>query len=362
MKIALIGAYGFTGSLIAKELQNSNLEFTAYGRNSEKLHQLQQEFSCAKEVFAIDLRKKEDVDFIVSKADLVINCAGPFTEEATLLLDQIADSGKVYLDITGEIGFVRASHEKFHARAVKSKSLIIHGCAFESLVADLGIQIIARKLDKIDSVKTFYHFNNLRASPGTKMTMRLSKYRKSLKVDNHQWTESDFKKDQRLVRMIKDEEHITIPYPLPEVAYSKWNFNVNKSESFMLVGVAESKYFKGASESEGNPMDELDVIREKKRKGPSEEQRASQLSTLVLQVLDGNNETHLLKLISKDMYLATAKAIVLSIQKIQESSTPPNGVISPAQLFTEDYFGTLNKLDVEIFENPEFKISAIPAS
>jgi short subunit dehydrogenase-like uncharacterized protein len=358
MRIALIGAYGFTGSLIAAELQNTGLAFTAYGRDIQKLTDLQSANTSIKEVVAIDLRTIEDVEKVMANSDLVINCAGPFTEEATLLLDKMADSGKVYLDITGEIGFVRASHEKFNDRAKVSNTLIIHGCAFESLVADLGIQIIAAKQKGINSVKTFYHFNNLRASPGTKMTMRLSKYRKTLKVANHEWAESNFQKDQWKINLSPEEENIAIPYPLPEIAYSKWNFDVNQSESFLLVGVAESKYFKGASDSKGDPMEELDVIRNKKRKGPSEEQRASQLSTIILEVLDSNNQQHLLKLVSQDMYLATAKAIVITIQKLQESGPKPKGVISPAQLFMGNEPQTLMDLDVVLSENPYFKIAA----
>lgn len=357
MKIALIGAYGFTGSLIANELQLSKLAFTGYGRNLDKLNQLQSEFSFLKQVQAIDLRKVADVESIVSNSDLIINCAGPFTEEATLLLENIADSGKIYLDITGEIGFVRASREKFHARAQKSNSLIIHGCAFESLVADLGLAYVLDKLGSIKKVRTFYNFNQLKASPGTKMTMKLSKYRKILKVDNNDWSESNFQEDQLHITIDGDDEHIAIPYPLPEIAYSLWNFKALKAESFLLVGMREAKFFKGTSEASGNSLDTLDTIRQKKRKGPSAEDRAIQKSKLVLSVESDTNQVLQILLESSDMYLATAKAISLSVQKLLQISTRPNGVISPSQLFKDNIMAALNDLEVHLIENPDYIIS-----
>jgi len=362
MRIALIGAYGFTGKLISNELHNSNLEFSIYGRDIEKLTNLKAEYSSITQVMAIDLRKKEDVEKVLSNSDLVINCAGPFTEEATLLLDQVADSGKIYLDITGEIGFVRSSHEKFHASAVRSKSLIIHGCAFESLVADLGLEFISSKLGSIKSVRTFYNFNQLKVSPGTKMTMKLSRFRKILKVENNEWCESEFKGDQLHITIDSVSEHIAIPYPLPEIAYSYWNHNVDSAESFLLVGTAEAKFFKGTSDSSGSSLETLDTIRLRKRKGPSVEERAVQKSSLVIEVESDTNQLFQVLLESSDMYLTTAKAIVLTIQNLQNSSTVPSGVMSPAQLFKSNVLAALKDLDVELIENPDFKIASVSSS
>ena len=358
MRIALIGAYGFTGSLIAQELQNAKLAYTGYGRSFEKLTTLQSEFSFLTKIEAIDLRKQKDVDSIVSNSDVIINCAGPFTEEATLLLDKIADSGKVYLDITGEIGFVRASHEKFNERAIASNTLIIHGCAFESLVADLGLAYILDKIGSIKNVRTFYNFNELKASPGTKMTMKLSKYRKVLKIDNQQWSESDFQEDKLHITIDGENEHIAIPYPLPEIAYSFWNYNANKAESFLLVGLREAGYFKGASNVSGDSLETLDTIRQKKRKGPTVEERAIQKSALVLNVESDTGQVFQLLLESSDMYLATAKAIVLSVQKLRQTSSRPSGVISPAQLFKGNVEAALKDLDVVLIEGPDYKITA----
>ena len=59
---------------------------------------------------------------------------------------------------SGEIGFIKKSKDYLQEISVNNKSLIIHGCAFESLVSDLILQSLREK-NEIKSVKTFYKFN-----------------------------------------------------------------------------------------------------------------------------------------------------------------------------------------------------------
>lgn len=357
MKISVIGAYGFTGKLISSELQKVNLKFSVYGRNQEKLDGLKAEHSCIDNAQSIDLRKLEDVKGIIVNSDLIINCAGPFTEESALMLSEIAKSGKIYLDITGEVGFVRDSKSKYHETAVQNSSLIIHGCAFESLIADLGTEVLLQETKSPKSIFTFYQFDQLRASPGTKMTMKLSKFRESLMVRNGQWDVSDFEKDQLHVTTYLNDELIAIPYPLPEIAYNQWNNAIDSAASFLLVGTKEASLLGGKPAEEADTLETLDEIRLRKRKGPNAEQRADQKSNLVIYVIDENKEHHSLLMQSTDMYLTTAKAIVTSVQQISKLENVPSGVLSPAELFKNEEVATLQQLDIVLNKEASFEIS-----
>lgn len=356
MKIALIGAYGFTGTLISEELQKANLEFSAYGRSIEKLVALQPEYSVLKSITAIDLRKREDIQMIIAKSDLVINCAGPFTEESALMLSEMAKSGKVYLDITGEVGFVRASKERYHESAQKHKSLIIHGCAFESLIADLGTAYLSAQVGAIKSIDTFYQFDQLRASPGTKMTMKLSKYRDSLRVQNNAWGVSSFQDNQYQVTTHLNENQVAIPYPLPEIAYNYWNHKVESAGSYLVLGEKQAARLGNNTEVEGDSLETLDVIRLRKRKGPNAEERADQKSNLTIRVTDSNDRPYILLMQSTDMYLITAKAMVISVQVIIQNGWNLYGVRSPAQLFKGREEEVLAQLNVTLIKDSTFDI------
>ena len=356
MRIAVIGAYGYTGKLICKELQDAGFEFSIYGRNLKKIKILKEELNNVDKAGSIDLRKKTDIELLILEADIFINCAGPFTEESSLFLETIAERGKIYLDITGEIGFVRSSGELYHQKAKKAKSIIIHGCAFESLLADLAVQKIASNEVAIDVVNTFYKFNKHSISPGTRITMKLAKFRDSLKIKNKQWCISEAKHDHLKETLDKTMEQTAIPYPLPEIAYAHWNWNVNDAASFLIITTEEAMFFSGTTDPVGDPLERLDKIRVRKKNGPTIEERANQKSELFVRVLDENKKEHILLLKSSDMYLLTAKAIALAVQKIVTNGSGNYGVISPSQLFLDDLDTIIKKLNIELIEQPNFII------
>ena len=134
MRISIVGAYGFTGKIICEEFNKIKYSYSIYGRNINALNELKKGNSNIKNSKSINLRIIGDVNYLIENSDVIINCAGPFSEESLLLVKNVAKSGKIYLDISGEIGFIKNSRDYLQEISVKNKSLIIHGCAFESLV------------------------------------------------------------------------------------------------------------------------------------------------------------------------------------------------------------------------------------
>ena len=129
MRISIVGAYGYTGRLICTEFENVGIIFSIFGRNEKKILELKEKLKSVPLALALDMRKEEDVQIVIDKSDLIVNCAGPFTEEAQLLTKSATKNGKKYLDITGELGFVRNSYMNNHAESLKNKACLVHGCA-----------------------------------------------------------------------------------------------------------------------------------------------------------------------------------------------------------------------------------------
>tara|TARA_Y100000991_G_scaffold103396_1_gene77869 strand:+ start:709 stop:1779 length:1071 start_codon:yes stop_codon:yes gene_type:complete len=354
MRISVVGSYGYTGKLICKELNKTKYSYSIYGRNIDKLNHLKRGNSNILNSKSIDLRRIQDVRFIIEKSDIIINCAGPFTEESFLLVENAAKNGKIYLDISGEIGFVKKSYEHLHAISKENNALIIHSCAFESLVSDLLLQYLNVE-NKIKTVQTFYKFNQKKVSPGTRLTMKLNKFRRSLKIQNNKWIDCDFKKDQLKILFEKDKE-LAMPYSLPEVAFSKWNFNVNKAESFLLVKENESKFLINKKVLEGDSLKELDRLRLKTYKGPEDKNRMEQNCKMFVNINQGYHNSKTLEADIKDMYLFTAKAIVQTVEKITEKKTKMIGFISPGQIFTEDILTSIKNLNIKLNFQSKFKI------
>ena len=355
MRISIVGAYGFTGKIICEELNKIKCSYSIYGRNINTLKELERGNANIINSKSINLRVINDVNYLIENSDIIINCAGPFTEESSLLVKNVAESGKIYLDISGEIGFIKKSRDYLQQISVDNKSLIIHGCAFESLVADLILQYFSTK-NKIKSVKTFYKFNQKKVSPGTRITMKLSKYRESFKVKNNQWLNCDFKNDLIKIDTTKDSLEIGVPYPLPEVAFSKWNFEVNRAESFLIIDEDESKYMINKKIIGGDSLKELDKIRLKKFKGPNLKDRLSQKCELFVNINHESIHPKTLEVKIKDTYLLTAKCIVLAVENILTKKPKLSGIVSPAKIFNGDALETIHKLGIELNHQTKFRI------
>ena len=354
MRISVVGSYGYTGELICKELDKTKYSYSIYGKNIDKLNNQRRENSNILNVKSIDLRRIEDVRLIVEKSDFIINCAGPFTEESFLLVENAASNGKIYIDISGEIGFVKKSYDHLHCISKENNALIIHSCAFESLVSDLLIQMLNQEND-INTVQTFYKFNQKKVSPGTRLTMKLNKFRRSLKIQNNKWVDFDFKKDH-LKTLFENHNEVAIPYSLPEVAFSKWNFNVNKAESFLMVEKNEAVFLINKKVVEGDPLKELDRLKLKKYNGPEPKNRLEQKCKMFVIINQGHPNSKTIEADIKDMYFFTAKAVIQTVKKIIENKTKVIGLVSPGKIFEDDILTSIKNLDIKLNFQSKFKI------
>lgn len=349
MRIIVIGAYGFTGRLICKELALAGIRFALSGRNASALETLRAHYPQDMESYCFDIRKQDDVAQILSSFDLIVNCAGPFTEESSTLLEELAKSGKIYLDISGELAFVRHSWEQYHNIASNSGALIIHACAFESLVTELLMNLLNKQLAAVQSVGTYYWFSSKKVSPGTRLTMKLAKYRSMLKIQAGEWQAIHTQNDQLPVHLSDMEiDLIASPYPLPEVAFSKWNFDAQLAESFLLLPKEEAKMMGLGIKEDVSPLALLDKLRRFKTTGPTQVELEAQRGIVAVLMTDINGLEKQVVADCQNMYQTTAVAIRLAINYLVKSEERLAGVISPAHLFMENEVPTLHALNVEV--------------
>jgi short subunit dehydrogenase-like uncharacterized protein len=345
MKIVVIGAYGYTGQLICHLLNENNIPFSIAGKNQSKLEDLTQKLAGIQDVIQIDLRA-ENSGF-VNDFDVFINCAGPFTEESSAFVNLIASiEHKFYLDISGEVGFVKASFDENHQTAVANNTLIIHGCAFESLLTDLATQFVGRKLGKLRNIYSFYAFGHSKPSPGTRITMKLSKFRKLEKVSNGNWSVINHAKDKVPVTLRDGTQKVAVPYPLPEVAFNKWNSNTHASLSYLLLDPQESMFAGFETVIDGDIEVELEKLKQRKKPGPTAEQRNHQTFELIVQAENEEGNKMAVLLSGADMYKLTAQAILLAVKQILSRDVILSGVVSPGKLFIEEESRILDELEI----------------
>lgn len=146
------GATGFTGKWVAKHLfdhyPGDTLSWAIAGRNPQKLAELRSFIGDLDE--NIDTQIADSNDFaslqkMVSTTKVVISTVGPYAYYGSNLVKACSEAGTHYVDLTGEVPWMREMIDAHHATAVKSGAKIVHSCGFDSIPSDMGTYFIQQQ-------------------------------------------------------------------------------------------------------------------------------------------------------------------------------------------------------------------------
>ena len=331
MKIIVVGAYGFTGKLVCQQLNSEKIAFAVAGRDTTKLESVADEFDIVNEIITTDITTKEGVDFILNY-DIIINCVGPFQLYSELLLEKVVAHSKTYIDITGEEIFVSESIEKYSEIAKQNKALIIHAAAFESALVNVLTHLLLQKNTAITSINNYYRFEKSKPSPGTKFTMKLSKYRDGFFIVDAKKEPINSLEDLTDPIKIREEIYFPIPYPMPEIPLIHYIFGVKNIASYLLVDAFSANISFVKKEDKNSLTKEIDKFQNRKTKGPTVEQRKAQYFDLIVAGVTDKGEKNIIIISGNDMYLVTAKIISFLIKNQLRNPTTSSGILSTHEL------------------------------
>ncbi|WP_421775166.1 saccharopine dehydrogenase family protein [Gracilimonas sp.] len=160
--LILIGATGFTGKRAARYLKEhapENFNWGIAARNQDKVSALADKLNLENDrCFIVDNLNKERVEEVVQKTKIVITTAGPFSLYGENVIAACAKFGTHYLDITGEVGFIKQMSDKYDEIAKKSGALLIPFSGFDSVPADIAAFLLQKEFHqpKKLSIKSYY--------------------------------------------------------------------------------------------------------------------------------------------------------------------------------------------------------------
>jgi len=145
--IVVLGVTGFTGYLAARHLlttyglSNNGVHWAIAGRSREKLEQVKQRLAqechvdtSALEVMVVDTSMPSTLPQLVQHARVVATTAGPYTLYGSSVVEFCAKFGTHYVDITGEVDWVKAMLCQWQNTAQQTGAKIIpfcgHGVSF----------------------------------------------------------------------------------------------------------------------------------------------------------------------------------------------------------------------------------------
>jgi short subunit dehydrogenase-like uncharacterized protein len=167
--IAVYGATGFTGGLIARELRRRGADLLLAGRDGEKLDALSAELGGAP-VAAVSLRDPRGLREALEPCSVAIACAGPFTLYGEPLVAAAVQSDTHYLDTTGEQGFIKAVFDRHGAAAAKRGVALVSGMGFDYVPGDLIAALTAEGMGALDEIAIAYCVHDFAPTQGTALS------------------------------------------------------------------------------------------------------------------------------------------------------------------------------------------------
>jgi short subunit dehydrogenase-like uncharacterized protein len=166
--VLIYGANGYTGRLIARSAGRYGLRPILAGRRASAIAPLARELDLEHRVF--DLRRRRDVVAGMSGAGVVLNCAGPFIHTFDMLAGACIDSGRHYLDITGEIDVLEALAAR-SGEAAAAGVMLLPGVGFDVVPSDCLAAYVARRLPGAATLLLGFSASGTGVSRGTARTM-----------------------------------------------------------------------------------------------------------------------------------------------------------------------------------------------
>ncbi len=150
--VAVYGAAGHTGCFVASELVKRGIPPLLCGRNEAKLNVVA-ETTPGSAVRVASIEDPLSLDRAFDGALAVINCAGPFLDTASPVIEAVIRGRIHYLDLTAEQASAAATFEKYAVQSETAGIVVAPAVAFYGGLADLLATVAVGDWDGADDVR-----------------------------------------------------------------------------------------------------------------------------------------------------------------------------------------------------------------
>jgi short subunit dehydrogenase-like uncharacterized protein len=148
LDVVVFGTTGVTGRRVAAYLAErsaeTGLRWAAAARDTAKLERVLEEIGVrAPETMAADVADASSLAVMASRARVVLDLVGPYTLYGRPVIAACVAGGAHYMDLTGEIPFVRQMIDEFDRPAAAAGVKVVQVSGFEVLPPDLLVLLAA---------------------------------------------------------------------------------------------------------------------------------------------------------------------------------------------------------------------------
>jgi short subunit dehydrogenase-like uncharacterized protein len=342
--IALYGATGYTGRLVARELARRELDFVLCGRSASKLAALAGELAVDAPLRAASLDDRDALRHALGDCAAVINCAGPFTRYGEPVVRAAVETGTHYVDTTGEQRYMQRIYERYGEPAEAAEVAVIPAVGFDYVPGDLICRLAGRGREPLSELVVAYAVSGFGATRGTLHSALEAMRGRALDYESGAWSDAglapvraSFRFPDGVGRQVMSRypsgEVVTVPRHTRTRAVRSL-INASAFAPHPALAPAVPFAVPGLAISMHTPLKALvDLAIDRLPEGPSEEQRRNARFTIVALARgdDGRLDRGVVR--GSDMYGLTAVTAVHSAALLASPGYRRSGTLSPASAF-----------------------------
>jgi len=146
--VIIYGATGYTGRLVAEYMHEAHPELAGRwamaGRIADKLAAVRDELGLPADtpLVVADADAPETLAAMAERTKVVCTTVGPYTLYGEPLVKACVEAGTDYVDLCGEVLWMRRMIEAHGDRARETGARIVFSCGFDSIPFDLGVAFV----------------------------------------------------------------------------------------------------------------------------------------------------------------------------------------------------------------------------
>ncbi|KAI1289817.1 Saccharopine dehydrogenase-like oxidoreductase [Halotydeus destructor] len=169
LDVIIFGASGYTGQYCVEELvrtiekENSGLTFGVAGRSVDKLKQTLATVSGWLNrtvenvpIIVADVYDEQSILAMCRRCRIIINAVGPYSWFGEVVVKSCIATKTHHLDLAGEPQFLEGMQLKYHDEAKEAGVLIVGACGFDSIPAELGVDLLRKNFDGELAIVNYY--------------------------------------------------------------------------------------------------------------------------------------------------------------------------------------------------------------
>lgn len=255
-RVVLVGGTGFTGGLVARELRARGLPLCLTGRDPGKLRRAVRALRGEREATAgsgagagpgwpetavVDAADPDGLAALadlLSPGDVVVSCAGPFTDLGHPVIRTAVEAGAHYLDTTAEQRFMMEAARRWDGPARERGVAVVNAMAFEYAAGDAACALATRAAGgSALSVDVTYAWRGPAGgtSPGTRASILRALGSPGLVYEDGGWREEPVGARRREVE-VAGRTRTAVSFPAGEIVTAGRDPAVRRVRGWLVAG------------------------------------------------------------------------------------------------------------------------------